>query len=417
MLVFLIIALLLSFPAPSYGHGFANFIQGTKGFAMGGAFTSIANDSSAVFYNPAGIHQLAENELMIGATNFFPARGEFLSSGTSNIPGTSTGQITETDSENHFLPYIYSTYKSTERFSLGFGIYTPFGQSTRWPEDWEGRFLPGGVESTIKSYRFEPVLSFDLNSRMTAGLGLFFQHVDIELQQKHWLPGEFHTKIEGKDLKPGFSAGLLIDVTDKLNFGISYKSRIEHDLNNMTVNFEPEFPLMGIVDAKADMEFATPSMVFSGLSYTVGKWTFAADIYWTEWSVQDKLIAHTDSSVFGDITLNKNWKDSLTYGFGFQYYWSETINIYGGYIIDNSPVPSDYLDPIVFHEDSQVLCFGFDYRYHFLNISMAFGHIKSSDQDFNNSIGDSPNPGNGRVTGTFVDCYQNVLTLSMSYMF
>jgi long-chain fatty acid transport protein len=252
---------------------------------------------------------------------------------------------------------------------------------------------------------------------MTVGVGLFFQHVEIGLQQKYWLPGEFHTKIEGKDLKPGFSAGLLINVTDKLNFGISYKSKIKHDLNNITVKVEPELPSMGIVDAKADMEFSTPSMVFSGLSYTIGKWTFASDIYWTEWSVQNKLIAHTDSSLFGDITLNKDWKDSLTYGLGIQYSLSETINIYAGYIIDKSPVPSKYLDPIVFHEDSQVFCLGMDYRYNSLTFRMAFGHIKSSDQDFNNSVGDSPNPGGGRVTGTFVDCSQNVLSLSLSYMF
>ena len=297
---------------------------------------------------------------------------------------------------------------------MGIGVYTPFGQSTQWPALWEGRFLGGGLKAGIESFRLESVAAFSLTSRINLSLGAFVQRVDIEMQQKNWLPGEFGTTIKGDDLQPGFSAGLLIRLTDHLNFGLSYKSRVNHEIRGISVDVEPEIPAMGIADAGAHMAFTTPAMMFTGLAYTWGKWTFSADLFWTEWSVQDRISIQTDSPLMGDVTLVKNWDDALTYGFGANYRFSDAIDLSLGYIIDKSPIPSAYLDAMVIHEDSQVFCLGANYHHPPYTVSLAFGHIQSNDRYFNNGAGDSPNPGGGRVTGYFNGNSQNVLCLSMA---
>ena len=89
--IFIFLCLIVA-PGAVYGHGFANYVQGAKAFSMGGAFSAIADDSSAIYFNPAGLQQLDKNQIMIGFSHFLPADGRFTSSGTSNIPGSGRGR-------------------------------------------------------------------------------------------------------------------------------------------------------------------------------------------------------------------------------------------------------------------------------------------------------------------------------------
>ena len=412
-----VFTLLFLLPASVFAHGFANYVQGGKSFATGGAFTAVADDSSAIFHNPAGIHQLAGNQILIGFTDFFPAQGQFSSSGTSDIPGSATGLSTDNDSDNHLVPYLFATCKKNAGVSFGLGLYSPFGQASKWPDDWEGRYTPGGVEASIESYRLEPVIAFALNTRTTLSVGVFMQNLDIEIRQKYWLPGEFGARIEGDDMDFGYSAALLFAATENLKFGLSYKSEVRHDFTGMSVKIEPQVPLMGLTNTRAKMTFSTPAMLFAGVAYRLGKWTFSFDTYWTEWSVQNRLVAATDSIVFGDIVVDKGWRDTFTYGAGLQYALTASMNLYAGYIYDESPVSTDKLDSMVPHGDSQVACLGFDYHQQRCTITLAIGYVWSEDRLFDNAIGDAANPGGGRVTGTFEDNSQTIISMSMAWRF
>ncbi len=50
-------------------------------------------------------------------------------------------------------------------------------------------------------------------------------------------------------------------------------------------------------------------------------------------------------------------------------------------------------------------------------INLASGYIMAEDQTFNNSIGNSPNPGGGQVTGAFEDNSQIVISMSILFKF
>ena len=51
-------AVLTLLPSLSWGAGFALFEAGNKALGMGGAFTAVADDPSAFFWNPAGNFRL-----------------------------------------------------------------------------------------------------------------------------------------------------------------------------------------------------------------------------------------------------------------------------------------------------------------------------------------------------------------------
>src|SRR3989442_13662841 len=60
-----VVAALLTSGA-AFGAGFGLFEQGAKATAMGGAFAATADDTSAIFYNVAGIAQQRHATLMAG---------------------------------------------------------------------------------------------------------------------------------------------------------------------------------------------------------------------------------------------------------------------------------------------------------------------------------------------------------------
>lgn len=74
----LICLLTLAFPAGAYASGagttaapFLKVSMSPRAIAMGGAFSALADDSGAVFVNPAGLAQFEQREVGLGFTQYF----------------------------------------------------------------------------------------------------------------------------------------------------------------------------------------------------------------------------------------------------------------------------------------------------------------------------------------------------------
>jgi long-chain fatty acid transport protein len=68
---------------PAWPAGFAVTAQGAAASGKSTAFTAQADDPSAMYYNPAGITQLATAEVMIGTTAIMPSTSYSPSGGKS----------------------------------------------------------------------------------------------------------------------------------------------------------------------------------------------------------------------------------------------------------------------------------------------------------------------------------------------
>ena len=55
LVIFLGVVVTIVDAGKTFGGAFDNSVIGVKGFALGSAFTGIADDASAVYYNPAGL--------------------------------------------------------------------------------------------------------------------------------------------------------------------------------------------------------------------------------------------------------------------------------------------------------------------------------------------------------------------------
>ena len=116
---------------PALAGALDNSFVGIRAIAMAGAFTGIANDASAVSYNPAGLAFLAS-----GATHL-EVYG-YLSLTTFRYENA--GALFESD-EKFPVPGLFAAH-GFDRLALGFGYYIPYGGGgTAYPD-----FMGTGIE-------------------------------------------------------------------------------------------------------------------------------------------------------------------------------------------------------------------------------------------------------------------------------
>lgn len=422
------VVLCVLIPVAASGHGFANYIHGAKSAGMAGAFTALADDPTAIFHNPAGILQLEGSHFTVGFTTFLPG-STFKSNGTSGMTGTYAGQNTDMKDKTWIAPNIFLTHKINDRVAVGIGEFSSFGMGTEWPDNWEGRFAVGSTKSLLKTYSINPVIALKPTKRLAVAFGVVAQRLSFELKGRKWIdlrplgipmsPVEINSKLEGDDWDWGWNASFLFSITKGFKVGASYRSEVSHTIKNIDVTFEPEIRTLGLHDTGAVSRFKTPAMLFMGMAWTTGSWTVTFDADWTQWSTYDNLSLRFDSPVGGvpGMEVEKNWHDSWTLGWGIQYMVNRYLDLRAGFVYDESPIPHDTLDPSIIHGDSRVYCLGFGTHYGNVTVDFAYNYIDSQSQTYNNLTGDEPNPGGGRVTGTFRDNNCHILILQFDYHF
>lgn len=143
LLVILIFSNSFAQDVQKVGTSAASFLRipvGTAGTSMGGAFVSVANDASAMFWNPGGLARITSNSFMVDYTSWLPGLnfsffGLVLPFGNIGTVGFNVTALTSDDmdvttidqpmgtgesfSTNHVSVGIAYAAKLTDRFSIG----------------------------------------------------------------------------------------------------------------------------------------------------------------------------------------------------------------------------------------------------------------------------------------------------------
>src|SRR5262245_7764777 len=149
------------------------------GTAFAGAGSS-AQDSSVMFFNPAGIARLDGYRISASGSGIFPTT-EFSNQSSVLTPlglpiqggkGGDAGKAA-------LVAAFYLTAAPTDFLRLGIGVNAPFGLSTDDHRDWVGRYH--AIESTLETTNINPVLALKLNSWLSLGAGAQIQYIDAKL--------------------------------------------------------------------------------------------------------------------------------------------------------------------------------------------------------------------------------------------
>ncbi len=168
---------------------------GGRAVAMGGAFVALADDFSAVFWNPAGLSNFKTRVLGFYGVDLIPSTSYLM-----QAPGAN-GLLTLVDAKTktkHYLAGLGAYYQPVnDRIVVGIGIYTPSGLGAAWDgnefidlQDYELGLAPGTHgspnlwESRIGKISISPAVSYKINDTFAVGAALNIDYGMFSL--KRW---------------------------------------------------------------------------------------------------------------------------------------------------------------------------------------------------------------------------------------
>ncbi len=347
----LLIAVILS-PATALGSGYAVWEMGTRSSALGGTMTAHPVDASAIFYNPAGLTSYCGDQFVLNVTGIKPYT-EF--AGIDPHPGYG---VSERLADALFiLPQAYYSHRFSKTLAAGIGFYTPYGLAVEWenPETFSGRDI--ATFTDLKTFFFTPTLAWKPHKMFSLGAGLNIVKGHVELNQALVEVFPNHTDvgtavIEGSsDWSYGFNAGLLLKAHEKVTLGLNYKSKIDLTFDgdaDFTAyeGYESVLP----VDGPAETALPLPALYSVGLStYLTEK--FRAEfnynfIFWSEFETLDLIFYPGTDEEFSRI-INEDYEDQKQFRLGFEYTYSEEMQLRAGWVRDYSPQPSKTTGPVL----------------------------------------------------------------------
>ena len=276
-------------------------------------------------------------ELLIGNNTFTP------SSQTSAHLGSNNGG-------NAFplLPEgsLYLTHQLHDKVTVGLGLLSFFGLAEKYNNDWVGRYYV--QEGALLGLSFVPSVSYQVNDWLSVGAGMnamdgIFKS-QIAVNNAPWFGSDGQMKLEDNNWGFGATGGLLVKLSDKTRFGLSYQSRVKLDFSavpgwsNLSPGLKAILAGRGSLNSSIDLGMTVPQQVMGGLHHELSdKWSVMVDAGWQNWAQFGYVdVAVSDKS--GDLTYNSEYQDTWHLGGGAIYKCSEKWTFTGGLGYDSSPV-------------------------------------------------------------------------------
>ena len=398
------------------------------GFAQGSAFTARADDASAIVYNPAGLTQLERPQLSLGTSFIY---------GTVDYHGNG---ISDKMDAHAIVPNMFFASPIVEdKFAAGLGITVPYGLGGGWEEDGFSRYTI--TDFFLSIININPALTYKPFSFLSVGVGLDYYYANTDLENRlnvglinaslTGTPIDANTSDGFQDFDDfhgdglGYNIGILWNITQRHNVGISFRSKAEIDLEGKMKLSNLSGPTAEVFGSdsfstRTKTDVTLPEMLTFGYAYRHGdRWSIEADIQWTNWSRFDVLEFSFQSTNFlleGANENVRNWDNTLGFALGGEYKLSEAIKLRGGYFFHESPVPSDTFEPAIAQSSRHGLTTGIGYSWgKKLNkwIDFAYGEVFYENRKVNNSVGDNVG---GPIDGEY-DNSNHIVLINFNYQF
>lgn len=390
--------------------GFQINEHGARAMALAGAFTGLANDPSAVYFNPAGITQLRGTQFMGGVT-FIAPNNEFTGP-NPNSPAQSQTEW-EMNTEIFYPINFYVTHQFSEKVYAGFGVSNPYGLGTEWNDDWSGRYL--AVDTELRTFFFYGVLAYKFSEQFSLSAGINYATGDVSIVRMlpqadpvtQQLRPDAKTELEGDGSGVGFSAGLLFKPTPKFQVGVSYRSEVTFDFEGdattdpKTLDFT--HPLAGpqsieLPNGPIKAELTTPQNLAVGVAFLpTDKLTLTADFQWIGWSSYDSLTVefqeYDDPQTGNRLTQSspRLYEDTFILRGGAEYKFSPEFALRGGLLYDSNPVQDEYVEPTLPDSDRLGLNIGFGYNFtEDLSVDFAYLLLLFTEREITDSKVENP---------------------------
>lgn len=372
-----------------FAAGFALNEQSVSGMGTGFAGrSSAADDASTVYGNPAGMSRLKRQQVTVGGAAVI-AKTDISGPG-SNLGGETDGDMVPLVG----VPMGYYVKPLDDNWSVGFGVYVPFGLVTDYGSDDAARYW--GKKSHVEVITFQPTVSYAFNDKVSIGIGPTFNRIRGELGSNLINPAspgrnDGEVKIKGDDTAVGYNVGLLVQATDRTRVGLTYHSMVDYKLEGKT---RVSTPLIGPYSGSkfdASLNIKTPESVDLSVTHELDdQWTLYAGSTWTRWSRLKDITVDNDvprplaGSAFQTIKEEQNWHDTWAHAVGASYKVNKQWTLRTGFSVDQSPTNNHDRSPRIPTGDRRIFSLGAGYSpTDDMTIDVAYSYLWEEDTKVN----------------------------------
>ena len=339
--------------AASAAHAAGFMLTEQSAGALGRAYAGVGvdgTDLSGVYYNPATMTLHPGTQIQAG----FVAVGLDLAfEGTGpNSDVSENGQY-----NTQAIPHGYISHQISDSMWVGLAMTVPFGMGTEYDDDW--RFANRGISAEVLTFDFNPNVAWKVSDKLSLGAGMSIQYASADLKMRKDVVKDLASidrEVDADSWAWGFNVGLMWTPLENLRFGLSYRSKINHnadgdvelDNGKLAGNNAEDFvnhPIYGdyaklllsqygSYDATATI--STPAWVMATAAWDVNELlSLYATFRWTDWSSFDELVIDSDA---GSTTVPNKWQDAYLFSVGADLRFTNWWTFRAGIGYESSPI-------------------------------------------------------------------------------
>lgn len=305
--------------AASAAHAAGFMLTEQSAGALGRAYAGVGvdgTDISGVYYNPATMTLHPGTQIQAG----FVAVGLDLAY-EGNDGSTENGQY-----NTQAIPHGYISHQITNNMWIGLAMTVPFGMGTEYKDEWP--MNKRGISAEVLTFDFNPNVAWKVSDKLSLGAGMSIQYAAADLKMRvnkelsPVLSTDLDSEVDADSFAWGFNVGLMWSPLENLRFGLSYRSRINHnaegDLELSNVSNQYLKVLEGTYDATATI--STPAWLMATAAWDVNDLlSLYATFRWTDWSSFDELYIDGGTHATGspiNSTIKNKWQDTYLFSVG-----------------------------------------------------------------------------------------------------
>jgi long-chain fatty acid transport protein len=334
--------------SPAFAAGFLIQEQAARG--AGRAYSGEAADTGAasLWWNPAAIGAgPGVGDFSIGA-HYIDINADIADDGSTiqrpvpGLPAQPVGGVSvESDAiKKGVVPNLGASWRVGDQFAFGVAVNAPFNFTTRYPLNSWTRYQ--ALKSSLFNIDVQPTVAWRPTPQVTIGAGFDFSYVRATLSNALPNPSpvapDAGQVLTGKGWDHGFVVGGQFMPDPNVTVGVSYRSRITHNLNGGLQVFGLLGPAAAAnFSAPATAEFRTPSILTGAVRFkATPALTLEAQVQHYDWSVFDAISV----SFAGQTAVTpQTYRDTTSVAVGADYALNPQMTLRAGVQRDPTPTP------------------------------------------------------------------------------
>jgi long-chain fatty acid transport protein len=397
---------------PVYGSGNRLITQSSAGTALAGACIAQLTGPDAVYWNPANMVDLGDEEhgLEAGLNYTHVPAQDYEDNRGSAYNGAS-------EPLDSFRPAFFYSSADYQGWRWGLSLTSPFGLSKEWREPFPATFAK---EYSLKTMELNPSFAYAVNSVVSVGGGVRLVYGEAEVENGGVLPTQagaasLFRSMEGDAAGLGYNLAVTVKPLERLRLGLTYRSKVELDLEGDAALYGSSTAGSGSYIGPGSVEYPLPAVLALGIAYTIDKTTVELGwdrTYWSEYEALDfeypQGLSNSLLSMLFDTPIAKNWEDTSAYRLGVSHILSDTVTLMAGVAYDETPAPDATLLFELPDSDMFIYALGGKWRVSdSTTLAVAYLYSDKEDRAVKNTW----------LDGEFSNSQAHVVTMGVTYVF